>query len=136
MNKENNIDNISRELINAANITEAPQGFTTNIMSKIEAHKTVVLPILKPLISRAMWLLITIITIVTTTITLFYNNNTEAYFKEVKPSYFNYNFLESIDFTFPSIHLNNITMVAIASFGIFFIIQILMFDKNTRANIS
>ncbi len=136
MNKENNIEDISRELIKAASITKAPQSFTANIMSKIEAHNTAKLTIIKPLISNGMWLLIGIITLFTTIITILYNKNTETTFIEENIPSINYNFLSSIDFTFPSLHLTNITLLAIASFGIFFIIQIFIIDKNTRTDLS
>lgn len=136
MNKENNIDNISRDLLKAANITKAPESFTANIMSKIEAHNTASLPVLKPLISKVMWLLIAIITFGITIITLVFNKNTESTFSIEKYPIIDFSFIESINFSLPNIHISDITLFAIASFGIFFFIQLLIIDRNSRASIS
>ena len=136
MNKENNIDDISRDLLKAANITKAPESFTANIMSKIEVHKTVELPGLKPLISNGIWLLIAFITVGTTLISLLFNKNTESSFIIEKYPTIDFSFLKFINFSLPNIHFTDITLFAIASFGIFFLIQLIIIDRNSRANLS
>lgn len=136
MNKENNIDNISRNLLKAANITNAPEGFTTNIMSKIEAQNNVELTVYKPLISKLVWFLIALIALFTTIIALLFNETTgTSVIKESIPN-FNYSFIESINFSLPSIQLSDISIISIAIFGIFFFIQLIIIDKNSRTNIS
>ena len=128
MDKQSNkIDKLTHKLINEAGLENPSAEFFINVMDKIEAQKVSQPIVFEPLISKKMWMLIALLTIVALVLLTIYPVFTESSFYQL-PS-LNKFAIQLPEVQFPEIHFSKITVYGIGFLSLF-LIQIPFLKKQ------
>ncbi|MCK5847089.1 MAG: hypothetical protein KAG84_06605 [Bacteroidales bacterium] len=131
MEINNRIDKIAKQAFDKSSMESVNSGFTESIMAKISEANIANYLTITPIINKRTWFIISfsILIIIILSLAFIPANNNLIIPNVFTDTNFSNIIIPNINYHFIKINLNSATFYSIISFGIFFIIQILLINK-------